>query len=78
MKTKEAIEIIEIVGIHNYGEIQKKLHKIDLLHQDQKNLNNHLDNSFHKNNIDEKNKLEDIHQRSYNLRNKKRKSHVLF
>jgi len=78
MKTKEAIEIIEIVGIHNYGEIQKKLHKINLLQQDQKIINNHLDNSFHKNNKEEKNNKEDIYQPSYNFRNKKRKSHVLF
>ena len=87
MKTKEAIEIIELVGIHNYEEIQKKLHKINLLHQDQKNLNNHLDNSFHKNhseetkiikkNIIETNNLEDIYQSSYNLRNKKRKRHIV-
>ena len=86
-KIKEAIEIIETVGINNYEEIQKKLHKINLLHQDQKNLHNYLDNYFHKNhseenklirkNIIEDNIIEDIYQSSYNLRNKKRKRYAV-
>ena len=106
MKIKEAIEIIELIGINNYEEIQKKLHQINLLQQNQKNRNNHLDNSLHKNyseeiklikkypkkkypkkkypkkniietNIIKENKIEDIYQSSYNLRNKKRRRHVI-